>query len=154
MQQSAIIALFLSSANTMTLNTNGGVRFISEPSSFAEVTNMAAAKSGSGVRARWIELPNCSKWNGFLDVTTGKAAAPAIAGQPTEEYIPLRDDLANAIIATCKGAEPTWGPIVAAAADTAPAADTSSDQSWTAKAASVIFDPVVKTATVIPDQEH
>lgn len=70
---------------------------------------MAAAKSGSGVRARWIELPNCDKWCNFLDVY-GKAASPAIADQPTGEFIPLRDDLANAIIATCKGPEPTWGP--------------------------------------------
>merc|ERR1712178_303894 len=112
MQQSAIIALFLSSANTMTLNSNIGVRFIDqEPSSFAEVTNMAAAKSGSGVRARWIELPDCSKWNGFLDATTGKPADPPLPDQPTGEYIPLRDDLANAIIATCKGPEPSWGPV-------------------------------------------
>jgi len=150
MQQSAIIALFLSSANTMTLNSNIGVRFIDQdPSSFAEVTNMAAAKSGSGVRARWIELPNCSKFNGFLDATTGKPAEPPIAGQPTGEYIPLRDDLANAIIATCKGAEPSWGPLTP---DTPETPDTSAG--WTANQATTIFDPVVKTATVIPDHEH
>jgi len=110
---------------------------------------MAAAKSGSGVRARWIELPNCDKWLGFLDVTTGKPAATPAAGQPSGEYIPLRDDLANAIIATCKGAEPAWGPVTPAVAATD---DTST--TWTANAASTIFDEVHKTATVIPDHEH
>jgi len=45
----------------------------------------AASRSGSGVRARWIELPDC----------TGQAGA--------DTTIPLKDDLSNAIIATCKG---------------------------------------------------
>jgi hypothetical protein len=121
------------------------------------MTNMAAAKSGSGVRARWIELPDCSKWCNHLDQTTGKAVSPAGTGQPAGEYIPLRDDLANAIIATCKGTEPGFGPNACPAADTTAADDAAADsanQSWTAKAASTIFDPVVKTATVIPDHEH
>ena len=44
----------------------------------------AAAAVGSGVRARWIELPDCPY------------------GGLTSEQIALRTDLSNAIIATCK----------------------------------------------------
>ena len=44
---------------------------------------MIAAKEGSGVRARWIELPDCG-----VNVTAAD--------------VPLKDDLSNAIIATCK----------------------------------------------------
>jgi hypothetical protein len=62
----------------------------------------------------------------------------------------LRDDLANAIIATCKGAEPGWGPD----ACPAPEPPAAGDGTWVANAATTIFDPVVKTSTIIPDQEH
>jgi hypothetical protein len=34
-----------------------------------------------------------------------EASVPALDDQPAGLYIPLRDDLANAIIATCKGPE-------------------------------------------------
>jgi len=51
----------------------------------------AAARSGSGVRARWVELPDC-------------------AGQLGANDIPLKDDLSNAIIATCKSYHPHATP--------------------------------------------
>ena len=143
MQKSAVVALFVSSASAMSLN--GGAKFIdTTPSSFAQSTSMAAARAGSGVRAQWIELPDCSQWLYKLDIY-GKPIAGAA------DYIPLRDDLANSIIATCKGAEPVHGP-------NNNTGDTGSDNSgssgWTANAATQIYDPVWKTSTVIPDQEH
>lgn len=49
-------------------------------SSFAQ----AASKEGSGVRARWVELPDC-------------------VGTSADATVPLLDDLSNALIATCKG---------------------------------------------------
>ena len=45
----------------------------------------AASQEGSGVRARWVELPDCAS-SQYLTL-------PMIA---------LRDDLSNALIATCK----------------------------------------------------
>jgi len=113
---------------------------------------MAAARSGSGVRARWVELPECSRFCNFLDQTTGKVnlANPA-QDQPAGDMIPLRDDLANAIIATCKGPEPGWGPNACPAAT--PAA-TDNSGNWVANSPSTIYDPVWKTATIIPDTEH
>jgi len=39
----------------------------------------------SGVRARWVELPDC------------------VGATGTDNSVPLRDDLSNAVIATCKG---------------------------------------------------
>jgi len=74
---------------------------------------------------------------------------PAGDGQPAGLYIPLRDDLANAIIATCKGPEPGWGANVCVdpVAPTAPSG-------FVPHSATQIYDPVWKTETVIPDQEH
>ena len=65
------------------------------------------------------------RWCNFLDDTYGKALVPAIDDQSAGLYIPLRGDLANAIIATCKGPEPGWGAAVCIdpAAGVAPAAD-------------------------------
>ena len=54
---------------------------------------MSAAQEGSGVRARWVELPDCP--------SAATLALPNIA---------LRADLSNAIIATCK----VWRGIYAA----------------------------------------
>jgi hypothetical protein len=89
------------------------------------------------------------KWCNFLDDTYGKALEPAGDGQPAGLYIPLRDDLANAIIATCKGPEPGWGANVCVdpVAPTAPSG-------FVPHSATTIYDPVWKTATVIPDTEH
>jgi hypothetical protein len=50
-----------------------------------QVASNAAAQEGSGVRARWVELPDC------------KSAATL-----TLPDIALNADLSNAIIATCK----------------------------------------------------
>jgi hypothetical protein len=58
---------------------------IPEEKSFLQVTAKAAAKSGSGVRARWVELPDCK--------SAATLSLPDIA---------LKADLSNAIIATCK----------------------------------------------------
>ena len=59
--------------------------YIQHPPQNVVAFAQAASKSGSGVRARWIELPDCQ---GAVGVDTS---------------IPLKDDLSNAIIATCKG---------------------------------------------------
>ena len=45
----------------------------------------AAAKTSSGVRARWVELPDC------------------VGATGSDNSNPLRDDLSNAALATCKG---------------------------------------------------
>merc|ERR1711934_1109160 len=58
---------------------------------------LAAAREGSGVRARWIELPDCGI-TGKLDLTR-----PIFE----QEIIPLdMHDLHNAAIATCKAYDP------------------------------------------------
>lgn len=119
---------------------------------------MAAAKAGSGVRARWVELPDCfQKWCNFIDSSTGAPWATAVDGQPTGVYEPLRDDLANAIIATCKGRKPAGGLNEVGCSRTVDpnaATDDSSTGTWTANAPSTIYDPVWKTTTVIPNHEH
>ena len=89
------------------------------------------------------------RWCNFLDATYGKANVPAADDQPAGLYIPLRDDLANAIIATCKGPEPGWGPAVCVD----PVAPTAAS-GFVPNSATQIYDPVWKTETVIPDQEH
>merc|ERR1711865_1285670 len=60
--------------------------------SFVQVTSRAAASMESGVRARWVELPDCRHWCNHLD-DDGKPNDPAGDGQPGAIYIPLRDDL-------------------------------------------------------------
>ena len=52
--------------------------------SFPQVVAQRASAEGSGVRARWVELPDCGNTLGPNDVA-------------------LRNDLTNAAIATCKG---------------------------------------------------
>lgn len=149
MQKQSVIALLLSTANSINLG------FSDMPegeynldASFVQVTAAAAAHSQSGVRAKWVELPDCRHWCNHLD-DDGKANDPVGDGQPGKIYIPLRDDLANAIIATCKGPEPTYGAeaCVDPEAPEPPAA-------FVPNAATQIFDGVWKTDTVIPDNEH
>jgi hypothetical protein len=150
MQKSSIVALFLGSVSTVSLGFSDMPEGdFNTDEEFVQITSRAASQSGSGVRARWVELPDCMRFCNFLDPVYGKANVPAEDGQPAGLYIPLRDDLANAIIATCKGPEPAWGPAVCIdpAAGVAPAADVP-------YAATQIYDPVWKTETVIPDQEH
>lgn len=96
---------------------------------YQQALAQAAAAEGSGVRARWIELPDCPYGN-----------LPA-------NQIALRTDLSNAIIATCKSwagknsvapvvPPPTPGP-------TSPAVDVK------------VYDAVIKASKVtIPDTEH
>ena len=83
-------------------------------------TANAAAQEGSGVRARWVELPDCK--------SSQHLALPDIA---------LREDLSNAIIATCK----SWKGVYTT--PTAPAIDTST-----------VYDAVIHANVVIPDIEH
>ena len=143
--QKYAIALFLGSASTMTVNHD----LVGDDSSFVQITAASAAKAESGVRARWVELPDCRHWCNFLsaDKCEPNLDAPAF-GQPEGYYIPLRDDLANAIIATCKGPEPGCGP----AACEMPVAP--SPGGWMARPLTTIYDPVWKTSTVIPNHEH
>jgi hypothetical protein len=110
---------------------------------------MAASGSQSGVRARWVELPDCTIWCNFLDVDGKANLLEPLDDQPSGDYIPLRDDLANAIIATCKGPEPGYGPAVCVPAPPVPP-----PAGFVANPATQIFDPVWKTTTVIPDSEH
>ena len=50
---------------------------------------------------KWVELPDCSK---FGDATGALTV-------PENQVIQLKDDLSNAIIATCKGPMPVaWPP--------------------------------------------
>jgi hypothetical protein len=149
MQKQSVIALFLSTANSINLG------FSDMPegeynldASFVQVTSRAAAQTESGVRARWVELPDCRHWCNHLDVD-GKPNDPAGDGQPGSIYIPLRDDLANAIIATCKGPEPGYGPDVCV--DPVPPTPPAG---FVPNPATQIFDGVWKTDTVIPDNEH
>ena len=59
---------------------------------------MVAAQEGSGVRARWVELPDCNNESGLA---------------PGE--VALKNDLSNAIIATCKSygvSADRWGRLL------------------------------------------
>ena len=70
--------------------------------SFAQTTANSAAAAGSGVRAQWIELPNCQSF-----VVDG----PTMTYDASHgEVIPLKEDLSNAIIATCKGPSVAHNP--------------------------------------------
>lgn len=148
MQKSSVIALFLGSASTINLEFSEmpeGTYNMDQ--SFVQVTSRAAAQAQSGVRAKWVELPDCMRWCNHLD-DDGHPNDPAGDNQPSGLYIPLRDDLANAIIATCKGAEPGYG------ADACPENDPEVYDESIMHPATKIYDPVWKTVTVIPDQEH
>jgi hypothetical protein len=94
-----------------------------------QMASEVAAKEGSGVRARWVELPDC----GWRNVTSGDGS-----------FIPLVEDLSNAIIATCKhwnwtaGGTP-WTP----------------DERANSSNGDPIYDAVIDAhATVIPAHEH
>ena len=103
---------------------------------------MLAAKEGSGVRAKWIELPDCP-------VGLGK------------EDIALADDLSNAIIATCKSHDEV---VAAAKAKAKPVYAFGEDDArleeigWTQKGGPweppAIYDPVMYVPYKIPTHEH
>jgi len=150
MQKSAIVALFLSSSSAVSIGFSEMPEGdFNMDSSFVQMTARASAREGSGVRARWVELIDCSKWCNFVDDVTLKAMDPPVDGQPAGPYIPLRDDLANAAIATCKGPEPGYGAAACPPPTPAPPAG-----GWVATPAKVIYDPVWKTGVTIPDSEH
>lgn len=124
------------------IGTASANQWIVDPSkfdSFAQTTAGAAAASGSGVRAKWIELPNCQSL--VIESATGLEYEPTFG-----EVIPLADDLSNAIIANCKG------PSVAKGIST-PQTPTPITTNVPVPQ-SQIFDDVWKTDTVIPDAEH
>jgi hypothetical protein len=88
-----------------------------------------AARQGSGVRARWVELPDCS----WRNVTPGDGS-----------FIPLLEDLSNSIIATCKHWNWTDGGTPWTPPDRA-----------NASVGDPIYDPVINAhAIVIPTAEH
>jgi len=129
----------------MTINRD----VIPDEVSFIQTTAQSAARSESGVRARWVELPDCRHWCNFLSADKCKPDLEnPLDGQPRGDYIPLRDDLANAIIATCKGPEPGCGPAVCVD-PVAPGPPGPLPRPFSA-----IYDPVWKTSTVIPNHEH
>lgn len=154
---SLAVALLIGATDAINLNTNfvNGVygdedlseqlkelkNRQAEDASLLQISAAAAAKAGSGVRAKWIELPDCQDHVAWDDAQ-GKFD-PSLAG--TQETIPLKADLSNAIIATCKGPHaprmtpqpqpPITGPN-------------------TVVERSQIFDPVWKTSATIPDHEH
>ena len=145
MYKSSAVALLLGSASSMNVNFST----IGEDASFIQTTAQSAARSESGVRARWVELPDCRHWCNFLSADKCKPDLDnPLDDQPSGDYIPLRDDLANAIIATCKGPEPGCGPAVCVD----PVAPVPGG--WVARPLTTIYDPVWKTSTVIPDTEH
>jgi len=149
MQKSATIAL-IGAASAMSINRES----LPEDASFMQVTASAAAKSESGVRARWVELPNCfNKWCNFLSDETGKPNDPPSANQPSGDFNPLRDDLANAAIADCKGPSPGTGDELVGCPRSTPAEDPPAG-GWEATASKFVYDPVWKTSTLIPDIEH
>jgi hypothetical protein len=149
MQKSATIALFCGAASAMNVNRDAPVE-----SSFMQVTATAAAKTESGVRARWVELPDCKeRWCNFLD-DTGIPNVPAGANQPSGDYNPLRDDLANAAIADCKGPSTGFNGADVVGCSRTDVPDPTPASGFTATAAKAIYDPVWKTSTIIPDIEH
>ena len=92
-----------------------------------QTTSLAAAQEGSGVRARWVELPDCKS-----------AATLALPD------IELKADLSNAIIATCKVFRGIYPDPVPATPDTTRRTDLQ------------VYDPVIHTSggVIIPNEEH
>ena len=98
---------------------------------------LAQVKSKQSIGNKWIELPDCSK---FGDVDGNLTV-------PVTQVIQLRDDLSNAIIATCKGAMPMPWPAPPLPWNYWNDTDGNRPQS-------VIYDPILKIPTGIPDGEH
>ena len=90
-----------------------------------QIASTAAAQEGSGVRARWVELPDCKS-----------AATLALPD------IELKADLSNAIIATCKVFKGIYPDPVPAVPDTTRRTDLQ------------VYDPVIHTSIIIPNEEH
>ena len=109
--------------------------------SYQQSFAMAAAKAGSGVRARWIELPDCQK------VLKEEEGSLELDSATHGEQIALNDDLSNAIIATCKGRTTAWAAPLPPTPNPVAGNPTPVERSR-------IFDPVWKTATTIPNTEH
>jgi len=89
----------------------------------------AAAKEGSGVRAKWVELPTCNR---------GTLAAGEIALEANHE---------NASKATCKNHDPSTPPPTPSPEPVNPNTPVDTNKP-------LVFDPVVKTSTIVKDSEH
>ena len=90
-----------------------------------QIASNAAAQEGSGVRARWVELPDCK--------SASTLSLPDIA---------LNADLSNAIIATCKVFRGVYTTPTPTPPDTTRRTDLE------------IYDPVIHANVIIPNEEH
>ena len=66
----------------------------------------------------------------------------------------MRDDLANAAIADCKGPSTGFNGADVVGCSRTDVPDEQAASGFTATAAKAIYDPVWKTSTIIPDIEH
>ena len=108
---------------------------------FSRVVGLSAAQEGSGVRARWVELPMCD-----THLSAGD--------------IPLYDDLSNASIATCKGYRPhlnstrpdPYAPHIVLP----PNLPTPIESNYTTNATNTtyVYDPILKTREPLLDHHH
>ncbi len=155
MKYAAIVAsLLVASAIKINNNFAAGVEDeeMPEPAqdgpSREETFAMTAARLGSGVRARWVELPDCPA--GKPNATAGEYA--------------LADDLSNAIIATCKveraagwkapNATYAFGDSVADLNKLGLGPDANKGATPKTYISPAIYDPVVHVDRLIPTAEH
>ena len=110
---------------------------------------MAAAREGSGVRARWMELPDCGP--------VGKLNLKVPVYD--QEIIPLKGDLTNATVATCKSYDPNLMPpkpkemFKATLDDIGPTLGDEPEAKKEAPKKPFIWDPIIHT-TWMPLKEH
>lgn len=96
------------------------------------------ALTQTGAKAKWVELPNCSY------------------GTLGQDDVPLKDDLSNAIIATCKA----YNPTATAPAPGEPGESTTQtyQKQWkndyTHWQSGPIYDAVMYTSKPLVDHEH
>ena len=94
----------------------------------------------ASAKARWVELPDCK------------------SGSMTEDDVPLKDDLSNAIIATCKSYNANYVAPTPSDEPPAPTATqayrTQYGQNYTYWQPAQIYDDVVKTSKPLVEHEH
>ena len=94
-------------------------------------------------KSKWVELPDCKS-------------------TLTADDEPLKEDLSNAIIATCKSYRPAAAPAEGDGADSEAAPAETAEQTYqkqwktdyTHWSAGPIYDPVMKTSESLKDHEH
>ena len=142
------VATLIGAVCTVKINTGFAVGTIGDEDLTHEIRELKKRQAddneflqlNAGIRAKWIELPNCQK---FVNYDSGDASFNTTG---YGEVIPLDPFLTNAIIATCKGpyvAHNTPVPYVPVGYGIP-----------TPVAKSVIYDPVWKSSLTIPDGEH